>query len=143
MRVYDKTGNYEDIIKDIKSHTIYPNTIYPNIIIYFIYDSDDKKTPNATIKKRLKIKISGKKNSVYELDSVVLRNNKKHHFSAYITCNGKEMAFDGAGLNRLYSFKWKDKLIKNKNSEWTFEGSPSIKFNFEKGYQILFYYRTH
>ena len=30
------------------------------------------------------------KNYTYTLDSAVLRNTEKHHFSAYITCNGNQ-----------------------------------------------------
>ena len=75
------------------------------------------------------------------LDSAVLRNNKKYHFTSYITLNGKEYAFEGASHKRLREFNWKSKLVSGKNISWNFDYLKEI-FNFKVGYQILFYYKV-
>jgi hypothetical protein len=81
----------------------------------------------------------------YTLDSAVLRNTAKHHFSSYITCNGKEYSFDGMSLKPMEPFNWREKL--NKNTEWSLAPKKAldyfnIYFNFTEGYQILIYYLT-
>ena len=87
--------------------------------------------------KHEKIKVN---NKIYKLDSVVLRDNLKHHFSCYITCNKKDYGFDGASNQPLQPFDWKNKL--NKNIDFNFKGLPKkIKFNFTIGYSIYAYYR--
>ena len=48
------------------------------------------------------------------------------------------MIYDGAAFTKIASRKWKNLL--NKNKDWKLPGS-STKWNFTKGYQILFYYR--
>lgn len=84
-----------------------------------------------------KIKIN---NKIYKLDSVVLRDNLKQHFSCYITCNKEDYGFDGASNQPLQKFEWRDKL--NKNINFNFKGLPKkIKFNFMVGYSIYVYYR--
>jgi hypothetical protein len=75
----------------------------------------------------------------YVLDSVVLRDTKGHHFSAYITCGGKEYGFDGESHARMQPFIWKNKL--NKNTQWRFAEQHETFFNFNDGYMMLFYYR--
>ena len=74
----------------------------------------------------------------YQLDSIIIRNISKSHFCSVITCNGKDFGFDGGSYNGIERFDWK-KLI-NKDKDWTFEGSGT-KWNFCKGYMLLFYYR--
>jgi hypothetical protein len=76
---------------------------------------------------------------VYKLDSVILRNIKGYHFSAYITCNGKEYGFDGESYSRMEQFNWKNKI--NKDKKWRFAEKHDTFFNFKKGYQLLIYYR--
>ncbi len=80
----------------------------------------------------------GKKYS-YTLDAAVLRDTKKVHFSAYITINGVDYGFDGESYSRLEKFNWKSKL--NKNTQWRFAEQYETYFNFNKGYQLLIYYR--
>jgi hypothetical protein len=80
----------------------------------------------------------GKKYS-YKLDAAVLRNTSKGHFSAYITVNGVDYGFDGVSYSRLEKFNWKSKL--NKNTQWRFAEQYETYFNFNKGYQLLIYYR--
>tara|TARA_Y100000816_G_C26086996_1_gene573761 strand:+ start:116 stop:877 length:762 start_codon:yes stop_codon:yes gene_type:complete len=91
----------------------------------------------------------------YVLDSAVLRDKEKGHFTSYVTIGGNEFAFEGAAFRKLRSFNWKNKLINGKNSNWNFgspleTNNPSIKkegfglgetFNFKHGYQLLFYYK--
>ena len=79
-------------------------------------------------------------NFKYKLDSVVLRDVSKEHFSAYISLNKKEFRFDGESFKRVKKFKWK-KHINNKNKTWQNTNVWDTPFNFMKGYGIYFYYR--
>tara|TARA_B110000444_G_C18837248_1_gene596751 strand:- start:1472 stop:2944 length:1473 start_codon:yes stop_codon:yes gene_type:complete len=94
-------------------------------------------------------------NKKYLLDSVVLRDIGKKHFTSYVTIGGKEYSFDGGAFRKLRPFNWKKKLINGRDIQWGF-GSPlkqndpskkkegyvlNEKFNFKKGYQLLFYYK--
>ena len=76
----------------------------------------------------------------YVLDAAVLRDTKKVHFSAYLTCNGNQYGFDGESHARMQPFKWKNKL--NKNTQWRFAEEYNTFFNFKNGYQMLLYYRV-
>jgi len=75
----------------------------------------------------------------YKLDSIIIRDTSQQHFCAVLTCNGKEMGFDGASYSRMTPFAWK-KLI-NKNKDWTFKADYNLKWNFRNAYQMMFYYR--
>ena len=110
------------------------NNKYPKVIFLEIIDDMSDK-----IKKPLKITVE---NNTYTLDSAVLRNTKKHHFSAYITCNNNQYAFDGLSKDkRMKILNWKERL--NKNISWKLSNaSDYIDFNFTKGYSILIYYMT-
>ena len=84
----------------------------------------------------------------YTLDCVVIRDNSHGHFSAFITCDGKEKWFDGAGLYKPIDFKWKDLINKNvdiDDAKFTTPGTKRkwmpMKWNFMKGYFAAFYYR--
>ena len=108
----------------IKTYNINPK------IIFLKYDIHDK----------LKLKKFKINNKIYKLDSVVLRDNLKRHFSCYITCNKKDYGFDGASIQPLQPFEWRNKL--NENINFNFKGLPKkIKFNFTIGYSIYVYYR--
>ena len=76
----------------------------------------------------------------YVLDSIVLRDKNGRHFSAYITCKGKEYGFDGESHARMQPFKWKKNLQKDK--QWRFSDQYQTFFNFTNGYQELFHYRV-
>ncbi len=91
--------------------------------------------------------------SKYELDSIVVRDTSKSHFCAVLTCNNQEYGYDGASFSRISPFKWKN-LLNKKNKEWTFKGSvfvdedgnptsSKIWWNFNKAYQVLYYYRVN
>jgi hypothetical protein len=92
--------------------------------------------------KALEFEIKGAK---YALDSAIIRDTDKMHFSAAITCEGKEYGFDGYTYHRIVPFSWKQYL--NKYQEWGFDGSfkdrrSLFRWNFLNGYQLLQYYRV-
>ena len=110
------------------------------LVEYFILDrfSEEYKNNSWTIPQKYKVEKNGV-TYTYVLDSAVVRDTKKQHFSAYITCNGKSFAFDGESFARMTPFEWKKKL--NKNTQWRFAEQYETYFNFNKGYQLLIYYR--
>jgi hypothetical protein len=82
--------------------------------------------------------------ATYEIDSVVIRDTDKQHFSALLTGEHKEYGYDGISFHRIVPFLWKELL--NKDQEWGFEGSfkdlrQLFRWNFLNGYQLLMYYR--
>lgn len=110
------------------------------LVEYFILDrfSEEYKNNSWTIPQKYKVKKNGV-TYTYVLDSAVVRDTKKQHFSAYITCNGKSFAFDGESFARMTPFEWKKKL--NKNTQWRFAEQYETYFNFQQAYFMLFYYR--
>jgi len=115
----------------------------PDIIALVIYDAD------TLLNKQLDYTITVDKAKIkYVLDSAIIRDTTGNHFCCTLTCGGQEMGFDGASYSKIAPFIWKNKI--NKNIKWTFKGSvwagkekgKSIKWNFNDGYQILFYYRN-
>lgn len=121
--------SYYGIIKQIK-YKIQQDNI-PDIL--FVEYSDI-----ATFKKKREIHVS--RQYKYVLDSAVLRDTKQQHFSAHITCNGRDYGFDGESFSRLAPFPWKKNI--NKDMQWRFAEQYNTYFNFMKGYQLLVYYRT-
>ena len=100
----------------------------PHIIVLEIFD-DDAATFN---RKPVSFHID---NSLYKIDSAVIRDTTKHHFCATITCEKKEMAYDGMSFHRLVPLDWKDKL--NTDFKWQFAGTDEkLVWNFMKCYQI-------
>jgi hypothetical protein len=84
-------------------------------------------------------------NTKYAIDSAVIRDTKKEHFCAAITCEGQEMGYDGMSFHRLTGFPWKHNL--NADITWKFEGSnhangTPMEWNFMSCYQMLIYYRV-
>ena len=110
------------------------------LVEYFTLErwSEDYKNNSWTIPKKYKVKKNGD-TYTYVLDSAVVRDTKKQHFSAYITCNSKSYAFDGESFARMTPFEWKKKL--NKNTQWRFAEQYETYFNFQQAYFMLFYYR--
>ena len=106
----------------------------------------------------------------YKLDSVIIRDIGKTHFCSLITCNGKEMAFDGESYSQLKEMKWKQLIGEREkwNQSWSFEYSKEswlkannnnsnndsnndniqspknekMKWNFAECYVMLFYYKV-
>ena len=106
----------------------------PHIIILEFYDEESKKTTN----KQETFFVKGHK---YMLDSVIIRDTTRKHFSATLTCNRKEFAYDGMSFHRIVPFNWKKYI--NSNFFWGFSGTPArLQWNFTHGYQMLIYYRV-
>jgi hypothetical protein len=124
--------------KDYISQAVHKMSHLPHIIVLEIYDemaSEFNKKPISFLVKDAK----------YEIDSAVVRDISKQHFCATITCEGKEMGYDGASFHRLAPLSWKNKM--NSNMEWEFEGTKDyngtpLKWSFSKSYQLLIYYRV-
>ena len=119
----------------------------PDIIVVNKHEQD-KNSKQPPFDKGTPKQFTIKNNSdsfTYKLDSAIVRDTKKRHFCAVLTCNKKQYGFDGASFSKISHFNWLDFLNKNKN--WTFKGSTwentdkSILWNFTKSYQILIYYR--
>ena len=111
----------------------------PHIIVMEIFDE----TADNMNNKPTHFKI---KNAEYQIDSTVVRDISKQHFCATVTCEGKQMGYDGYSFHRIVPLDWKQKL--NTNFNWEFEGTKdydgtSLKWNFTKCYQLLMYYRIH
>jgi len=107
----------------------------PHIIVLEVYDETAEEFNNKP--KKFEIR-EGK----YQLDSAVIRDISKQHFCSTITCEEKEMGYDGMSFHRIVPLKWKDKI--NKNFNWQFEGTTDydgtpLQWNFTKSYQLLMY----
>ena len=125
----------------------------PDMIITYVMDSqiihspDKGKLVSSIIHKGETLSFNG---ASYKLGGLVVRDTKKRHFCCVCDINNEECGFDGASFKQMYKFEWR-KLL-NKNKDWTFKGSTwkindkdtgkPILWNFTKGLQILFYYRT-
>ena len=103
---------------------------------YVIFvEVDDEERP-AGLKIKSRIRVHG---HTFVLDSAVLRDPTQSHFSTYLTCNGKEFAFDGESYTGLIPFKWKRRL--NGKSKWVLSKKSPTVFSFALGYILLLYYR--
>lgn len=122
--------------KHIKDINLNSNYKYPDIIVIEIIDDISKFINN----KQLNINLYDKNNinHTYTLDSVVIRDTTKQHFSSLITCNNKQYKYDGASYKKMNKFNWKKYI--NDDKPWGFEGHH-LKFNFRNSYQMLFYYK--
>ena len=106
----------------------------PHIIILEFYDEESKKTTN-------KPQSFFVKENKYVIDSAIIRDTTRKHFSATLTCNRKEMAYDGMSFHRIVPFHWKKYI--NSNFVWEFFGTQAnLQWNFTHGYQMLIYYRV-
>lgn len=129
----------EDIVKEhIKNREI------PELFVIFYNVENKDNISNDKVIKDPNLVIYDKE---YKLDSCILRDNSKNHFSAFITCEDNEYCFDGASYRRLSPFNWKDKINKNINfefekSDYNKNKNDIMKWNFTIGFQMLFYYRV-
>ena len=110
----------------------------PHIIVLEVYDE----VASEFNKKPISFTVNDGK---YEIDSAVIRDVSKQHFCATLTCEDKEMGYDGMSFHRLVSLDWKQRL--NANINWQFEGTKDydgtpLEWNFMKSYQLLMYYRV-
>ena len=108
----------------------------PDVIILEFFDDDE-----PTTNKETRFTLNGAK---YALDSCIIRDTDKNHFSSLLTCEKKEMAYDGMSFHRLTYMDWKSKI--NTDFKWQFKGSKDdgklLTWNFAKGYYMLIYYRV-
>ena len=105
----------------------------PHVIVLEFFD-DETPTTNKPVSFYLN-------ENKYILDSCVIRDTGKYHFSSLLTCDGKEMAYDGMSYHRLVYFNWKKHI--NTGYRWQFKGSEDggkpLTWNFMKGYMMLIY----
>ena len=108
----------------------------PHIIVLEFFDDT-----NPTTNKPLSFYLNDAK---YVLDSCVIRDTSQQHFSSLLTCEKREMAYDGMSYHRLVFMDWKKHI--NSDFKWQFKGSEdngrNLTWNFMKGYQMLIYYRS-
>lgn len=124
--IKDTDDKWKDkIVKTIGSNV-------PHIIILELYDEKSKVVTN----KPRSFSVNGIR---YALDSCIIRDTSKQHFSALLTCEKKELAYDGMSFHRLVKMDWKHLL--NSDISWSFEGIK-LQWNFKHGYQMLIYYRV-
>jgi hypothetical protein len=124
--------------KDVVTEAVMKMPHLPHIIVLEIYDE----MASEFNKKPISFSV---KDARYEIDSAVVRDVSQQHFCSMITCEDKEMGYDGASFNRLVPLDWKNRM--NSNIEWEFEGTKNydgtlLKWDFMKSYQLLMYYRT-
>jgi hypothetical protein len=124
--------------KDVVTESVLKMAHLPHIIVLEVYDE----MASEFNKKPVSFSVRDAK---YEIDSAVVRDVSKQHFCSTITCEGKEMGYDGASFHRLVSLQWKHRM--NSNIDWEFEGTKDydgsmLKWNFTKSYQLLIYYRV-
>ena len=130
---------------------IFVNGDYPDILVFTLYDKDvgefGRMTKADEVLKPLQITMKYDKDSKtsakYELDSAIIRDTSKYHFSACLTCNKVQKAYDGLSLSRMYNFNWKENININKQWEYKYKSDVEKMFwNFTSCYQLLFYYRV-
>lgn len=137
--ITNATKNWkEQIVDKIHKEEQNNNQQKPHVIILEFYDDISKVVTN----KPTKFNINGDK---YMLDSCVIRNTKGHHFCSLLTCEHKELAYDGMSYHRLVNMEWKKYI--NTDKLWEFKGSKdssgkALQWNFKSGYQMLVYYKV-
>ena len=128
-------------IKKKLEEKLYYYHVIPDLILLNDIESSTKYNSNYILN------INNKKHK-YKLDSIILTNKgffkpkENKHFICVCTINKKGYKFDGDSYSRLSKFDWLPLL--NVNKDWEFIENTSIypeKYNFTKGYKILFYYR--
>jgi len=136
-----KTININDVIQ--KKYSTSSINVIPDIVIIEDFQS-------GTLFDNI-IKLTDAQNNTYNyvLDAIII-TNKDHfdpkansHFVSVLTVNKEEYKFDGSSLSKLSRFEWK-KMI-NQDKDWTFKEDPEYepeRYNFTKGYKIMFYYRS-
>jgi hypothetical protein len=119
------------LYKYIKDSQKIPDLIY--------VEQRDNEIPFPHLNKEITLTIK-EKTVKYKLDSAIVRSQDKKHFTAYITGNGRQYAFDGESFSTLIPFEWKSKI--NSDIPWKFHDiSKSLQFNFRSCAVIFLYYR--
>jgi hypothetical protein len=116
-------------------------THIPHIIVVEIFSDNSDIHGEKVQNKAVSFALNG---HTYVLDSAVIRDTSKQHFSATLTCEKQEMAYDGMSFHRLVKMNWKKYI--NSDFKWQFLGSNDndnkpLTWNFTNGYQLLIYYR--
>ena len=117
----------------------------PHIIVIEIFDELDGTAGNSGAVKNKPLEF-GSDGGRYVLDSCIVRDKQRQHFCATLTCEGKQMGYDGMSFHRIVPMEWKKYI--NSDFEWSFDGSKNLdgtplRWNFTHGYQMLLYYRIH
>lgn len=131
--IRDAKSDWKDLVTD----SVFKMSHIPHIIVLEVYDENASEFNKKPI-------LFSVKDAKYQIDSAVVRDISKQHFCSTITCEGKEMGYDGMSFHRLVPLSWKNKI--NSNIDWEFEGTKDydgtpLKWNFTKSYQLLMYYR--
>jgi len=118
-------------------------THLPHVIVIEIFDETNGTSGNSGLVTNKPLEFTSNKGR-YVLDSCIMRDKQQQHFCATLTCDGREIGYDGMSFHRLVPMEWKKYI--NSNFEWSFEGSNNVdgtplKWNFTHGYQMLLYYR--
>ena len=116
------------------SINIYSNSVPAKAELSDLIIVDNNPSQKAS-RKRLEFKRQGR---VYKLDSVIIRDITKSHFSACLTCNDSSYVFDGASFMGIKKFDWRS--IINSSRQWK-TGRKSHVFSFTESYSMWFYYR--
>lgn len=138
MYIHNANIKWKDqIIEQVKAQKYIPHVI----IIELFSDNSDVRTEKVQ-NKATRFDLMG---HTYVLDSAVIRDTSKQHFSAVLTCEKQEMAYDGMSFHRLVNMEWKKHI--NSDFKWQFLGSNDndnrpLSWNFINGYQLLIYYRA-
>jgi len=124
--------------KDLLAESMKKYQHLPHIIVLEVFDNH----ASEFNKKPLSFDVNSAK---YSIDSAVVRDVSKQHFCSMVTCEKKQMGYDGMSFHRIIPMEWKNKL--NTNFNWQFEGTTdydgtSLNWNFTKSYQLLMYYRV-
>ena len=141
VTVYARDAEWMNQISDVITN----NERVPHIIALEIMDGfseEDTGYSGIINNKKTEFSVGPYK---YALDSSVVRDVEQEHFCATLTCDGKEMGYDGASFHRLVPMQWKKNL--NVDKKWKFKGTEHgprdpLYWSFMHGYQILMYYRV-
>jgi hypothetical protein len=144
LKIMKKTFNSKsNVIETITRKFQSLSNVIPDIIVIEDFQSNSLYKTSYTL--------ISTTNEVYNyvLDSIII-TNKDHfdpaansHFVSLLTVNSQEYKFDGSSLSKLQRFNWKKMINTNKN--WNFKENPKYvpeRYNFTKGYKIMFYYRS-
>jgi hypothetical protein len=136
-----RTININDVMQ--KKYSTSSINVIPDIVIIEDFQS------GTLFDNTIKLTDAQNKTYNYVLDAIII-TNKDHfdpkansHFVSVLTVNKEEYKFDGSSLSKLSRFEWK-KMI-NQDKDWTFKEDPEYepeRYNFTKGYKIMFYYRS-
>ena len=138
--IQDINDKWKDkVLIEIDKHTH-----LPHIIILEVFDEPNK-TAGKSGKTTNKPRSFFVKGAKYMLDSCIIRDTTQQHFSTTLTCDNKQLAYDGLSFHRLVPLEWKQYI--NSDFSWGFDGSNNfdgtpLKWNFTHGYQMLIYYRV-